>query len=250
MTSSILQRCQIPPIYDMAFVAILGPHANVLKYCVEHHLQIDNNINWAAANYLNAEILEILFPLNIFGIKRHPEFLEGILGEVLILGKYRGKTTNSADALSLAKFLVKQGAKITGAVIATVAKEQSINFMKFLLLHCDEVDLSECGALHVAVVEKKLEMVKLLLDAGCDPNKMHAYCAVIVDRNTYDDYGYPLNYAVSRRDVDIVRALVAKGANPKLSCDAGYDAFAYLRDDKGVDARRIRELFDQAVPAE
>ena len=234
----------------MAFVAILGPHASVLKYCVEQHLQIDNNIAWAAANYLNAEILEILFPLNIFRIKRHSEFLEGILDEVLILGKYRGKTTNSADALSLAKFLVKQGAKITGAVIATAAKEQSINFMKFLLLHCDGVDLSECGALHMAVVEKKLEMANLLLDEGCDPNKMHPYCAVLVDRNTYDDYGYPLNYAVSRRDVDMVRALVAKGANPKLSCNAGHDAFAYLGGDKGVDAGRIRELLNQEAPVE
>jgi Ankyrin repeats (3 copies) len=232
----------------MAFVAILGPHANILEYCVEQHLQIDNNITWAAANYLNAEILAILFPLNIFGIKSHPEFLEGILDEVLILGKYRGKTTSSADALSLAKFLVKQGAKVTENVIATAAKEQSINFMKYLLLHRNGVDLSECGALHIAVVGKKLEMMMLLLDEGCDPNKMHRNCAVLVDRNTYDDYGYPLNYAVSQRDVDMVRALVAKGANPKLSCDAGHDAFTYLRNDTRAIAGKIRELLNQAVP--
>lgn len=137
-------------------------------------------------------------------------------------------------AIPLAKFRVKQARKSF-----TIKSLKPVEFMTFLLPYADGVDLDESGASHMAAVERRLEMVKLLLGRGCDPNRSHGYCSILVDRNTYDEFGYPLNYGAFRRDGDIIRAPVAKGANPKLPCDVAPDAYKYLWDEKGVVAHEF-----------
>ncbi|XP_034648205.1 NF-kappa-B inhibitor beta [Trachemys scripta elegans] len=65
--------------------------------------------------------------------------------------------------------------------------------------------------LHVAVLRKDLEVVKLLVDAGADLNKAEMSCG-----------RSPLHLAVESQSPEVVECLLRAGADPRARMNAGY----------------------------
>lgn len=117
--------------------------------------------------------------------------------------------------------------------------------------------------LHVAVINDKLENVRVLLAAGADPNapdefsnvyntavnkRMHAIDVLQKREDEFSDKlnsrasfrGFtPLHYAVVTDNIDIINLLLESGANPNLENDAGHKAAEYTNDP------RVQEILSQ-----
>lgn len=76
--------------------------------------------------------------------------------------------------------------------------------------------------LHLAVHQEKLEVVRLLLEAGAD-------------LNANGDHGRtPLYYAVHEKNYEIAKLLLAKGADPNKSDSDGYAPISYTVGDAAL----------------
>ncbi|KAJ4299476.1 hypothetical protein N0V90_004721 [Kalmusia sp. IMI 367209] len=101
----------------------------------------------------------------------------------------------------------------------------------------DELDESGCSALHLACMNKRIDIAKYLLQKGAD-----------VDQD--DDTGStPLHYAVQSGDSGFVRFLLARHANRDFENDDGHRPFYYAKDNFLLDwMRRFGHSVDAVDP--
>ena len=170
----------------------------------------------------------------------------GVLGGELQLPQHRngGYTPLMFSARSgdveTAKVLLAAGADIdeptgSGTTPLVVAAHSGFGkFGAFLLDRGADPNLAAGGytALHAAILRSDLGLVKALLAHGADPNALVAR-ATPVGRSS-GDYaltlsligGTPFWQAASYNDLEIMRALLAGGANPRLTTPDGKTALA------------------------
>ncbi|KAK3789000.1 hypothetical protein RRG08_039608 [Elysia crispata] len=111
------------------------------------------------------------------------------------------------------------------------------------------------SALHVAAVNKRSEVVKILLEAGADPNildqfstatlksrekQLNALHVLLAREEEFSDRlsnranfqnCTPLHYAVLINDMDCVKLLLEAGADPTIENSLGHRAGEYARDE-------------------
>jgi ankyrin repeat protein len=170
----------------------------------------------------------------------------GVLGGEITLPQYRngGYTPLMFSARSgdveTAKVLLAAGANIneptgSGTTPLVVAAHSGFGkFGAFLLDHGADPNLAAGGytALHAAILRSDLDLVKALLAHGADPNARIEQ-ATPVGRSA-GDYALTLQLigatafwqAASYNDLDIMRALVTGGADPRVTMPDGKTALA------------------------
>lgn len=80
--------------------------------------------------------------------------------------------------------------------------------------HAEGRLLTETGVVQQAVLADRLDMLELLLDLGCDPDEAGHVGGL---EETVPTWGEPLRTAVIRGNLEMVRCLLAHGANPNTN---------------------------------
>ncbi|XP_069063003.1 NF-kappa-B inhibitor beta isoform X2 [Pleurodeles waltl] len=189
--------------------------------------------------------------LHLAVIHEHEAFLDAVLQymgktEFLDLQNDLGQTAlHIAVIIGLPVFtskLILAGAslcipeKAGNTALHLACKEGRYDCAKVLLLHTtgnfnDIQKLLDCTnydsftALHIAVIRKDLEMVKLLLDSGADLNKPELSCG-----------RSPLHLAVESQCPEVVECLLRAGANKDAQMYVGYTPLysAMYRQDNSI----------------
>ena len=141
--------------------------------------------------------------------------------------------------MEMARFLLENGADVDytgmreGSPLMLVAYMGQDDFVKLFLEHGANVNLSMPGpgetALHMAAVTGKTATVRLLLDAGADPNRT-LNCGVSTDMFSggVKVWGEtPLHYAAAYGDEEVIRLLLDAGADPRVENAHGERPLAY-----------------------
>ena len=163
--------------------------------------------------------------------RRDMELVQFLLdkGADINLTSYRGSTP-----LHLAMEQVRETDKVTATALLLIGRGANVNAA---------IPEIETTPLDLAVQNQLLEVVRALLDKGANPNKGSArstplttvlgarnvsaeLALLLIDRgadvNAASDSSMngtpPLYLAVQRNQVAVVKALLAKGANPNVSC--------------------------------
>lgn len=116
------------------------------------------------------------------------------------------KIETSKIKMLIEKYNSEEKNHTDGGLLWTICKENAIEDAEYLISVGTRVENSSLGyypLLH-AVENNSIELVKILLDAGADPNL-----------STNDDeryYGKPLFYAVNNNQIEIVKLLLDAGA--------------------------------------
>ena len=191
----------------------------------------------------------------------------GVLGGDVKLPQHRngGYTPLMFSARSgdveTAKVFLAAGADIneptgSGTTPLVVAAHSGFGtFGAFLLDRGADPNLAAGGytALHAAILRSDLNLVKALLAHGADPNALIEK-ATPVGRSS-DDYALTLSLigatpfwqAASYNDLEIMRALVAGGANPRLTTPDGRTALAAAMRPTGRGKRRSASANERTI---
>ena len=213
------------PLQEMLVAATDKSHANVAEYCLQQGALIDDDVNFAAFRGRSADLFEILFPRNIFGISQHPEYLSDLLDDAIWVGWFKPPydAASNPEGAKLAAFLLARGAKISEDTVFGAASHQSVEFMECLL--ANGATLEGSGALHIAASKGRLEMTRWLLDHGADVNGLVLKDILGDLREPEPQMGFALHYAVTCGRVDIVKLLLERGADTTLRNQNGQSVF-------------------------
>jgi ankyrin repeat protein len=229
---------------------------------VKEKRQGQTALMWAASQK-QASVAQVLVEAGADVRARTREWMEnvqyaggstlGVLGGEIELPQYRNGgytplmfSARSGD-IETAKLLLAAGANVnepTGSGTSPLVVAAHSGFGKFgafLLDHGADPNLAAGGytALHAAILRSDLDLVKALLAHGADPNAL-IKTATPVGRSS-DDYALtlsligatPLWQAASYNDLEIMRALMAGGANPRVTTPDGKTALAVAMQTRG-----------------
>jgi ankyrin repeat protein len=154
--------------------------------------------------------------------------------------------------LELARYLIDQGAEIDdtgmpeGSPLMLVAFMGQIELLQLFLTAGANANLAMPAggetALHMAAVASRTAAVKVLLDAGADPNR-HAKSGVatsMFDGNVKLWGETPLHFAAAYGDEEMIQAMLLVGANRESLNTHGETPLEYA--DRHKRPRSIRNL--------
>ena len=191
----------------------------------------------------------------------------GVLGGEIELPRHRNGgytplmfSARSGD-IETARILLAAGADIneptgSGTTPLVVAAHSGFGkFGIFLLDHGADPNLAAGGytALHAASLRSDRYLVKALLAHGADPNARIEKAAPV--GRSSDDYALTLQLigatpfwqAASYNDLELMRALLAAGANPRLTMPDGKTALAAALQPRGRGDRRAPRVNERAI---
>jgi ankyrin len=191
----------------------------------------------------------------------------GVLGGQIELPQQRNGgytplmfSARSGD-IETARILLAAGARIdeptgSGTTPLVVAAHSGFGqFGIFLLNNGADPNLAAGGytALHAAILRSDLDLVKALLARGVDPNALIEK-ATPVGRSS-DDFALtlqligatPFFQAATYNDLEIMKALVAAGANPRLRMPDGKTALAAAMQPRGRGDRRVTSVNERTI---
>ncbi|CAN5617547.1 hypothetical protein BH20ACI4_BH20ACI4_23720 [soil metagenome] len=121
-----------------------------------------------------------------------------------------------------AEGLIDAGADINSGVLSLAAGKGYLRTVKKLITKGASINTPDGAgrtALLTAVDHGQIEIVGFLLENGANPNLLYG------DSENYDNYcASPLMTAVFREDFNLIKLLLAKTADPNLTCKNGQNA--------------------------
>ena len=142
-------------------------------------------------------------------------------------GKYYPKTEAEKKELlnafeAGAENLIEAGAEINSGALSVAATKGYFRTVKKLIAkgaNINAEDYNGFTVLHTAVGLDNKEIIEFLLANGANPN------AIAGKKNSYSYYCHsPLMTAVERGDVNLIKLLFSKKADPNLTCQNGKNA--------------------------
>lgn len=182
-----------------------------------------------AAKSGNGETVREFFTSGV-NIRTKNELMSNIL--VVYLSAYPYKLNYSAtesekkELLNLyengAESLIEAGADINSGALSLAVSKGYVRTVKKLVAKGANINAEDYNgrtALYTAVESEKKEIIEFLLENGANPN-------VLAGKD--NDYYYychsPLTYAVEREDINLIKLLLGKKADPNLTCKNGKNA--------------------------
>ena len=236
-----------PAIQDALLAAVCRSRADSVAYLLSQGGELSTAVKLQAWHARTAELWEVLWPYNIFGVREHPEYLSDLLEDSVHTGSHHhGENLSSKpEGLKLARFLISQGAHPNTPSIAQAAECQSVAFMDLLLRHGGS--LSDTGALHHAALHGRNDMINYLLDIGVDVNEYCDHDLLGDIREPEPSCGYAVFYACYARKASTVKLLLERGADPYRKVNGG-TVFEMERAGEGVRAEEkeaVRKVLDE-----
>lgn len=204
------------PLQPMTVAAAVHENANVFRYCLKQGAVFDLEVDKASARASSPQMLKLLYDANWRNIKTDHDALDKVL------------TSSVGKGQSCVAFLLDQGARVQPTTLSTAAfnppSGADVPTMALLLSRGGQQKNS--GALQLAAGRGRLDMVKLLLDAGADIDEI----ATNAPGDRMD--GWPataLHEAIAGSRVEVVRYLLAHGARPDVHNRNGQTAVDLAR---------------------
>jgi hypothetical protein len=244
-------------LQQMLVAVIDGRRSNAAASLINLGAQIDDDMNWTGFRSPSVGIYKVLLPLDLFGIHSNPHFLDDLLDASVSIGRWSppNQPALEPEGFRVAEFLLAQGAKpvphgteVWGncGTLNDAACFQSVEYMELLLK--TGASLRDTGALHRAALAGRLDMINFLIDCGADINEQIHWDMLGDVREPCTVYGRPLNYAIAYGKVEVVKALLERGADPTLETPGGQSALEVIpvRDEPAV-AAEISQLLKASL---
>lgn len=215
IATQLLKAGAKPDLQTLIF-SVKNNHIKLTELLLHYKIQsaVDDQVNMihCAIRSMNKKIVEILLKNGLQNIHVIDEKLNGLLLFTLMIYKQDYPLEPAEKCIDILDLLLKNGIninqknKINYTPLALAIRLESVEIVKFLLEKNAAIDLiiHELSLLHLAVITKNYEIIKLLVQYGINLNSL----------TTYNETA--LHLAVELQLVEVVQLLLDRGSDRNI----------------------------------